>query len=125
MLDFLLPFVYQIINVNSTTPCFLNYTAGPDMFQNCGFGNDYLQGALVGWQWITGGWFSMILVAILTTFSYIKYHKVIYPMIVGTLFLPIAYFLFPTQFLTFAFLLGGVGIAILIYYVFISQTNEA
>ena len=95
------------------------------MFKNCGGGTDYLTMALQGWQWVTGGWFSMILVAIFTAFSYIKYHKVIYPIIVGTLFLPIAWFLFPTQFLTFAFILAGVGIAILIYYIFISQTNEA
>lgn len=116
---------FQSIIINSTQPCFMNETAGADIFQNCGMGTDYLTGALVGWQWITGGWFSMILVAILTAFSYIKYHKVIYPIIVGTLFLPIAYFLFPTQFLTFAFILGGFAIAILVYYVFISQTNEA
>lgn len=116
---------FQTIIVNSTQPCFLNYTAGPQIFQNCGGASDYLTMALQGWQWVTGGWFSMILVAILVAFTYIKYHKLIYPIISGTLFLPIAYFLFPTQFLTFAFILGGIGMCILIYYAFISQTNES
>ena len=115
----------QTIILNSTQPCFLNETAYADMFQNCGGAVDYLTMVLQGWQWVTGGWFSMILVSILVAFSYIKYHKAIYPIITGTLFLPLAYFLFPTQFLTIAFIFAGVGIAILIYYVYISQTNES
>ena len=115
----------QTIIVNSTAPCWQNQTAGPDMFQNCGGAKDYLTMALTGWQWVTGGWFSMILVSIFVAFAYIKYHKAIYPLIVGTLFLPIAWFLFPTQFLTFAFIFAGVVAAILIHYIFISQTNEA
>ena len=119
-----LPVLWQVITVNSTTPCFLNETVGIDIFKNCGFGNDYLNGILSGWQWVTGGWFSMVLVAILVAFSYIKYHKAIYPLMVGTLFLPIAYFLFPSPFTTFAVLLSGVLIGIFIWYTFISQTNE-
>ena len=115
----------QTIIINSTQPCFMNTTAGADMFQNCGGGKDYLTMALTGWQWVTGGWFSMVLVSILVAFTYIKYHKAIYPLIVGTLFLPISWFLFPNQFLIFAFIFGGVVAAILINYIFISQTNEA
>ena len=115
---------FQTIILNSTTPCFLNQTVGADIFKNCGGGKDYLTMILSGWQWVTGGWFSMILVSILVAFSYIKYHKAIYPLIVGTLFLPIGYFLFPTQWLTFAFIFAGCVAAILIHYIFISQTNE-
>ena len=115
----------QTIIVNSTSPCFFNETAYADMFQNCGGATDYLTMVLQGWNWVTGGWFSMILVSILVAFSYIKYHKAIYPIITGTLFLPLAYFLFPTQFLTIAFIFAGVGIGILIFYVYISQTNES
>ena len=115
----------QTIIVNSTAPCWQNATAGNDIFQNCGGGTDYLTMILTGWQWVTGGWFSMILVSILVAFTYIKYHKAIYPLITGTLFLPIGWFLFPAQFLTFAFIFAGVVAAILIHYIFISQTNEA
>ena len=116
---------FQTIILNSTQPCFFNNTAGPDIFRNCGFGKDYLTAILSPWIWVTGGWFSMILVSILVVFTYIKYHKAIYPVITGTLFLPLTYTLFPAQFLTFAFIFAGIGIAVLIYYVFISQTNEA
>lgn len=115
----------QTIILNATQPCFMNTTAGADMFQNCGGAKDYLSMALTGWNWVTGGWFSMILVAIFVAFTYIKYHKAIYPLIVGTLYLPIAYYLFPAQFLTAAFIFGGVVAAILIHYIFVSQTNEA
>ena len=126
MIDWLLLHLvtFQSIIVNATQPCFLNQTAGPDIFQNCGMGTDYLKGILSPWQWITGGWFSMILVAILVAFTYIKYHKAVYPMITGTLFLPIAYFLFPTQFFIFAGILTAVAMCILVYYIFTSQTNE-
>ena len=115
----------QIIIVNSTTPCWQNGTAGADMFQNCGGAKDYLTMALTGWEWVTGGWFSMVLVTIFVAFTYIKYHKAIYPLIVGTLYLPIGYFLFPNQFLIIAFIFGGIVIAILIHYIYVSQTNEA
>ena len=112
------------ITVNQTEPCFLNYTAGIDMFENCGFGDDYIQAALLPWQWITGGWFSMILVSIFVLMSYIKYHKAVYPLLIGLMFLPIAFFVFPDEFLTFAFLMTGVLLAILMWWAYIRQTKE-
>jgi len=114
----------QVITVNQTQPCFLNYTAGIDMFRNCGLGDDYLETALLPWEWITGGYFSMVLVSIFVLISYIKYHKVVYPLTIGTLFLPISYFVFPTVFLTFAILMAGITFGILIWYIFIKQTKE-
>ena len=117
--------VFQIIHINGTTMCWDNATAGVDIFRNCGLGNDFLKTALLPWEWITGGYFSMILVAILVVISYIKYQKVVYPILIGTLFLPTTYYLFPSQFLSFAFVMTGVAVAALIYYVFISQTNES
>ena len=114
----------EIITVNQTTPCFLNYTAGIHMPQNCGIEEDYLAFAMLGWEWITGGYFSMILVAMFTMFTYIKYHKMIYPIIVGVMFLPISFFLFPDQFVIFAILMAFVGVGIMIWYVFVRQTKE-
>ena len=87
-------------------------------------GVDYIATALMPWQWITGGNFSLVLVSVLVVASYIKYQKVLYPILIGSLFLPIAYFVFPTQFLWFAIIMAGVAIAELIYYAYISQTNE-
>ena len=121
---FLFHVFYVTVTLNSTVPCFFNYTAGADLWQNCGMGNDYLVTAMLPFQWVTGGWFSMIMVSVFVLMTYIKYQKVVYPMIIGTLFLPVSYFLFPTQFLSFAFLMAGCGIALIIGYVYISQTNE-
>lgn len=114
----------QIIDVNATQPCFLNYTAGPMMWENCGYGDDWLQATLLPWEWITGGNFSLIIVSIFILFSYIKYHKVVYPILIGTLFLPISYFVFPETFLSFAILMSGFAIGILIWYAFLKQTKE-
>lgn len=118
---------YQTIQINATTPCFLNATAGVDIWENCyqQAGNDYLSFALLGWQWITGGNFSMVIVSLFVLMTYIKYQKVVYPILIGTMFLPISWFLFPTQFLSWAFIMAGCGIALLVGYIFISQTNES
>src|SRR5574342_264596 len=116
MLDLLIAVVFQIIQVNQTTPCFLNDTAGADIWRNCGFGTDYIAGALLGFEWITGGYFSLILVSVFIGITYIKYQKVIYPILIGTLFLPISYFVFPDQFLNFAFIFGIAGVGLLILY---------
>ena len=124
MLDHLINFVFlQIIQVNSTTPCFLNYTSN-NTLSDCGLNKDFLQGSLIGWQWITGGYFSMIIAALLCLFTYIKYHKAIYPIIIGFMMLPMSYFLFPTMFFNYAIIMAGVGIGILVWYIFVSQSNE-
>lgn len=117
----------QTITVNSTVPCFLNTTAGVDMFQNCyaQSGNDYISFALIGWQWVTGGNFSMIIVSLFVLISYIKYQKVVYPIMIGTMFLPISWFLFPAQFLNWSIIMAGLGVSLLIGYIYISQTNES
>ena len=112
------------IIVNSTDVCFLNYTAGVDMWRNCGIEDDWLAFAILPWEWITGGYFSMILVAIIIMFSYIKYHKASYPLLIGTVYLPISYTLFPEQFMSWAIIMAGFYFGVLITYVFIKQTKE-
>lgn len=110
--------------VNSTQPCFMNYSAGADLWKNCGMGSDYMQAAMLPWQWVTGGNFSMVLVSVFVIMSYLKYQKVVYPMIVGLFFLPVAWFLFPTQFLSWAIVMAGAALGLLCTYIYISQTNE-
>jgi len=85
---------------------------------------DFLQASLIGWQYITGGYFSMVFAAILCLFTYIKYHKIIYPIIIGFIMLPTSYFLFPATFFNYALIMLGVGVGILVWWVFISQSNE-
>lgn len=114
----------QTINVNQTQPCFINYTAGVNIWEECGMDEDYLQGALIGWEWISGGYFSLVIVALFIMMTYIKYHKIVYPLMIGILFLPISYFLFPDVFLTFAMLMSGAGVCILLWYIFVKQTKE-
>ncbi len=117
-------FAQVVIDINQTTPCFLNYSAGIQMWENCGIRDDYLTFSLLGWEWVTGGNFSMILVSILVLMSYIKYHKAIYPLVIGVMFLPITYFVFPDSFLTFSLLMSGALFGILIWYIYVKQTKE-
>ena len=117
--------IFQLIQVNSTTPCFLNKTAGFQIFQNCiGQSHDWLQALLMAWQWITGGYFSLAIVILLILFTYIKYHKILYPIVIGILFMPISLFLFPTPWAIIGIILGSVGIFVLFWHGYINQTTE-
>lgn len=111
-------------DVNATQPCFLNYTAGADMWLNCGVEDDYLVFALLPWQWITGGYLSTIIVSIIVMISYIKYHKAVYPLLIGTAYLPFVFTLFPESWLNHVIILAGLEFCILIWYIFIRQTKE-
>ena len=95
------------------------------MWQQCGMANDFLTTALLPWQWITGGYFSMILVSVFVIMTYIKYQKVVYPIMIGTLFFPVSYFLFPSAFINWAIIMTGLALALLVAYIYVSQTNES
>ena len=121
----LVPFAdAQVINVTQAQPCFLNETAGPRVWENCNFDEDWLAAILLPWEWISGGNFSMILVSVLIMFTYIKYHKVVYPMLVGTMFIPISYFLFPDQFIIWAVIMTFVAAGLLVAFIYLKQTKE-
>lgn len=123
-ISFLHIFVYQIIHINATTPCFLNATAGPDMWQNCGAGTDYIKFALLPWMWVTGGWFSALLAAVLIIAVYIKYQKLTFCLLIGIVFMPFVYTLFPAQFINFALIIALLGAGLLMVHIYISQTTE-
>lgn len=111
--------------INGTQPCFLNYTAGIDIWQNCGMGTDYLKAVLGPWIWVTGGYFGMILIGLFVMISWLKYQKIVYPIMIGTLYFPYAYYFFPAQWITDAILGIGVVYGLLLVYIFVSQTNES
>lgn len=117
----------QTIQLNETTPCFLNYNTtnggGYKMWETCNAKDDYLTFALQPWEYATGGYFSLMVVGVLILASYIKYHKTVYPLMIGTVFLPISYALFPDTFFLFLFPFVGFAIAILVYKSFIRQTE--
>lgn len=115
---------FQIINVNTTSSCFFNYTAGFQLWHNCGFDKDYIKASLGPWQWITGGYFSMIFVSILIGAVYLKYHKAVYVLAIGSIFLPISYGVFPEVFLAWAIVMSGIFIGVISWYIYVSQTNE-
>lgn len=114
----------QTITVNSTTPCWQNYTAYGEMWRNCGVTTDWLQTIIMPWQYATGGYISMFIAAILILFTYIKYHKVVYPLLIGTVMFPLSFALFPNQFLNFAFIMGSISLGFLIIHIILRATKE-
>lgn len=94
------------------------------MWHNCGMDVDFLKASLLGMEWVTGGYFSLILVGVFTTISYIKYHKVIYPILIGIAFVPFSYFVWPDAFKNFGLIMFAIGIAALVIYAFNRQTKE-
>ena len=114
----------QTINVTSTTPCWQNYTAYGEMWRNCGITSDWLVTIMLPWQYATGGYVSMFIAGILILFTYIKYRKVVYPLMIGTVMLPLSFALFPTPFLNFAFLMGSMSLGFLIMDIILKQTRD-
>ena len=112
------------IPITNSTPCFLNETAQYHIIENCNANNDYLDFITLGWEWITGGTFSMILVSVLIVSTWIKTKEVIYPIFIGIVYLPISYFVFPTQFLSWAIVMAFVGVGILIWFTVVRQTER-
>ena len=108
----------------SLQPCFMNMTAGASMWDNCGANEDYLDFALMPFEYVTGGYFSMIIVTIFIIMSYIKYHNVLYPILIGLLFLPISYTFFPDTFLVYAVTLVAVAFTGLIATMVIWRTRN-
>ena len=106
------------------TPCFLDMDAGASMWSNCGADEDYLDFALMPFEYITGGYFSMIIVTIFIIMAYIKYHNVLYPILIGLLFIPISYTFFPETFLTYALTLVAVAFAGLLAKMIVWRTRN-
>ena len=113
-----------VIEVDDAEPCFMNYTAGVQMWENCNFQGDPIGAALLGFEWVTGGLFSMIVVALIVIMVYIKYHTVLYPIAIGIVMLPTSYFLFPDMFLSYAFIMLSLGVGGGIYALYIIATNR-
>ena len=106
------------------TPCFLDMDAGFEMWKNCGADEDYLDFALMPFEYITGGYFSMIIVTIFIIMAYIKYHNVLYPILIGLLFIPISYTFFPETFLVYALTLVAVAFAGLLIKMIVWRTRN-
>lgn len=113
------------INSTSSTPCFLNYTqTGLEMMQNCGLGTDYLSAVTLGFDWVTGGLFPMILITVLITMVYLKYHNALLALAIGIIYLPIGGYFFPDEFISVAMIYGGITVAGTIIIMVIKRTKE-
>ena len=75
------------------------------------------------WEWVTGGSISMTIAGILILVSWAKYRTAIYPIFIGVVMLPLSYFLFPAEFLSFAFLLAALGVGIYLWWAITRQTD--
>lgn len=117
-------FAQEQIEVPSAAPCWENQTAGIEMWRQCGLGEDWARAATLGFEWVLGGNFTLVLVGVIMLGTYIKYHKAVYPLLIGVAFLPVAAFAFPTSFVTYAMIMAAVAIGILIWYAFVRQTRE-
>jgi hypothetical protein len=114
----------QTIVLNSTQPCVMNQTAGANLWSNCGMATDWLSVVMEPWQWVTGGWFTMILVSVIILMIYIKYQKMMYTLLVGLFFIPMSYYFFPPSFTNFAIIMVFLGVGLLVGWIIVSQTNE-
>ena len=101
-------FAQTTIEVGESTPCFMNYTASTEMWSNCGMETDPLGAVPLPFEWVTGGYFSLLVVGLIMLIVYIKYQTAIYPVAIGTIMLPTSYFLIPNRFFSFLILMIAV-----------------
>ena len=114
----------QAIQVNTTEPCFMNFSAGANMWEQCGMGEDYLRTVLLGWEWVTGGYFTMIMIGLMSLMTYIKYHKAVYPLMILVMLLPVSHWLFPIELWMFVGIWTIALIGALLYFIIGKQTKE-
>ena len=117
-------FAQTTIEVGESTPCFMNYTASTEMWSNCGMETDPLGAVTLPFEWVTGGYFSLLVIGLIMLIVYIKYQTAIYPVAIGIVMLPTSYFLIPQQFFSFLILMMGVTVAAGIYYMLVTSNKE-
>lgn len=104
------------------TPC---WESGElNLFESCGYKDDYLEAAAAPWVWVTGGYFGMIMVSLFVLIAYIRFRNWVYPSLVGVMYLPVSYFMFPEHFVGYAIILMFVAIGIAIWVTMVRQTKE-
>jgi len=112
------------VDVAQTTPCFMNYTASTAMWENCGFEEDFIKATLMPFEWVMGGYFTLVIVALLVIITYMKYQTAIYPLAIGIVMLPISYFAFPEMVLGYVAIAAAVGIGGVVHTILFKQTKD-
>lgn len=116
-------FAQTTIPVTETVPCFMDYTAGVDMWENCGFEENFIKGTLMPFEWVMGGYFALVVVSILIIITYMKYQTVIYPLAIGVIMLPISFWAFPDMVIGYGLILAAVAITGVIKIIIFKQTR--
>ena len=111
------------VDVTETTPCFMDYTSGLNMWKSCGFEDNFLKATLMPFEWVMGGYFTLVIVSVLIIITYIKYQTVIYPLAIGIIMLPISAWAFPEMVIGYGLILAAVGITGIFKHILFSQTN--
>ena len=109
----------------SGDPCIFNATAPQRMLQNCDPRGEWLQWSLTGWEWVTGGNFSILLASVIVLTVWVAYRQAIYAIFVGLMFAPLVFYLFPDSFVSFGILMTALCVGILIWTVVTKQTSES
>ena len=118
-------FAQEVVVVPPSTPCWEDDEAGLSIWRDCGLGDDYLRTATLGFDWALGGYFAAVIAAVVMFAVWIKYQQTIYALLVGIAFLPATYFLFPESFTIFAMAMAAVAIGIIMWWMFIRQTQDS
>ena len=116
-------FAQTVIDVEENTPCFMNYTASTEMWKNCGFDGNFIKATLMPFEWIMGGYFTLVIVSILIIIVYIKYQTVIYPLAIGVIMLPISSWAFPELVISYGFILTAVAVTAVIRKIIFKQSR--
>ena len=112
------------IDVEETTPCFMNYTASTEMWKNCGFESNFIKASLMPFEWVMGGYFTLVVVSLIVIITYVKYQSAIFPFAISVLMLPVGWWAFPEQALGFLGLAGAVGVGGIIKEILFKQTKD-
>lgn len=122
-----LPVAYaqEVITVNQTTPCFLSLNGSNyhELLDQCGADEDWLDWSLLGWEWITGGNLTALVIGSLILAVYLKWGKALYAIAIGIATMPFAFYLFPESFVSFAIIIAFAAIGMLIAYIYVRQTK--
>ena len=113
----------SVVEIMPAEPCFLNKTAPHMVVKNCSAEGDWLGLAIAPWEHVTGGLMSMMIAAIIIFVTWFRYRQPIYPIFIGIVMLPIAAFLFPDEFLSFALLMAALAVGIYIWWAVTRQTE--
>ena len=110
---------------DSGDPCIFNATAPQRVLQNCDPRGEWLQWSLTGWEWVTGGNFSILIASVFVIATWIAYKQAIYSIFVGLMFAPLVFYLFPDNFISFGILMTALCVGIWLWATVTKQSSES